>query len=462
LKYNEKHIKIKNICSSQTKEERISINNIYSNSLRATFSTVSVRTGTDSSSEQALRKRIVFLLGLLLLTRIGVYVPMSSKIDLTAFTGAVESGWSGGYIEALTGGSISKAGLFSLGIVPFINASIFMQLMTSLFPNLKKLSRDEGVSGRRKFLQYQKLLTLFFSIILAYGQLNYIQPFVTESSAYWLLENSIVLATGAIILTFLSDEIDKLKLGNGTSILIFSNILSAIPLFSEFRSDQIFENLFKNILILLGLFILTILGIVYVQEAEMKIPINYTSRLSTKLTQINTKSYLPLKVNATGVMPIIFASSILALPEALSQLTDNKFFKNLSITLNNSNSVYTFYTLLFIFLFNYLYTLLQLDPDAVSDNLKKSGASISAIRPGKTTIRYLERKLVLMSILGSAFLGILALAPSFLETLSGLLIFRGFGGSSILILVGVATDFARKFRAEKLMQTYNERNNFYT
>jgi len=194
----------------------------------------------------------------------------------------------------------------------------------------------------------------------------------------------------------------------------------------------------------------------------MKIPINYTSRLSSKLTQINTKSYLPLKVNATGVMPIIFASSVLALPEVLARITDDKVLKNISTTLKSSGSIYTFYTLFFIFLFNYLYTLLQLDPDMVSDSLKKSGASISGVRPGKTTIDYLERKLVLMSILGSAFLGILASTPSFLETLTGLLLFRGFGGSSILILVGVATDFARRLRAEKLMQGYTERNNFYT
>jgi preprotein translocase SecY subunit len=365
-----------------------------------------------------------------------------------------------GYIDALTGGSISKASLFSLGIVPYINASIVMQIMTSLVPSLKRLSQDEGVSGRRKFLQYQKLLTLSFALFLALGQLNYIRPFVTECSIYWIFENSIVLATGAIILTFLSDEIDRLKLGNGTSLLIFSNILSTLPSFAGFEFDEVSGTLLENILLLFGSFILAILGIVYVQEAEMKIPINYISRLYSKQTEINTKSFLPLKVNATGVMPIIFASSILALPQVFSRLTDNRLIKDISTTLNASGPVYSLYTLVLIFLFNYLYTLLQLDPCTVSDNLKKSGASISAIRPGKTTIDFLERKLVLMSILGSAFLGVLASTPTILENLTGLIIFRGLGGSSILILVGVATDFARRFRAEKLMQGYTESNDF--
>merc|ERR1711998_158534 len=314
----------------------------------------------------ALKKRLILLLTLLLLSRLGVYVPLSSKIDITAFTGAIKSEWGVGYIDALTGGSISKASIFSLGIVPFINASIVMQILTSLIPNLKKLSQDEGVAGRRKFLQYQKLLTLSFALFLALGQLNYIRPFVTECSIYWIFENSIVLATGAIILTFLSEEIDKLKLGNGTSLLIFSNILSTLPSFAEFELDEVSATLLKNIFLLIGSFMLAILGIVYVQEAEMKIPINYTSRFYSEQTEMDTKSFLPLKVNATGVMPIIFASSILALPEVFSRLTDIRLIKNISTTLNASNSVYGFYALVFIFLFNYLYTLLQLDPCTVS------------------------------------------------------------------------------------------------
>merc|ERR1711998_181598 len=314
----------------------------------------------------ALKKRLILLLTFLLLSRLGVYVPLSSKIDITAFIGAIKSEWGVGYIDALTGGSINKASLFSLGIVPFINASIVMQIMASLIPSLKKLSQDEGVSGRRKFLQYQKLLTLSFALFLALGQLNYIRPFVTECSIYWIFENSIVLATGAIILTFLSEEIDKLKLGNGTSLLIFSNILSTLPSFAEFELDEVSATLLKNIFLLIGSFMLAILGIVYVQEAEMKIPINYTSRFYSEQTEMDTKSFLPLKVNATGVMPIIFASSILALPEVFSRLTDIRLIKNISTTLNASNSVYGFYALVFIFLFNYLYTLLQLDPCTVS------------------------------------------------------------------------------------------------
>jgi preprotein translocase SecY subunit len=414
-----------------------------------------------SRASPRLRKRLFLLVGLILVSRMGVYIPVSPKIDTTAVTETLETGAGfTTYIDALTGGSIAKAGLFSLGIVPFINASIIMQLMTSVFPQLKKLSRDEGTSGRQKFLQYQKIVTLFFALVQAILQLTYIRPFVTNFDTFWLFENSIVLATGAIALTFLADEIDKLKLGNGTSILIFTNILSTTPDFFPPNRENFSYNRVTSLIFISGSLLLTILGIVFVQEAEMKLPINYTSRFSGEMGRINRKSYLPFKVNATGVMPIIFASSLLSFPDSLSRLSDNAILRNLSVTLRSNPSIYFCYTLAFIFLFNYLYTLLQFDPNAVSENLKKNGASISLIRPGKMTADYLERTLVLMSILGSAFLGALALVPSYLETLTGSIIFRGLGGSSILILVGVATDFARRLRAERLMLGYRRSTDF--
>jgi preprotein translocase SecY subunit len=368
-----------------------------------------------------------------------------------------------GYIDALTGGSISKVGLFSLGIVPYINASIVMQLMTVALPNLKRLQRDEGPSGRQKFSQYQKIVTLLFSLVQAIGQLNSTRPFVTEFSLYWLLENSIVLAAGAMILTFAANEIDKFKLGNGTSILIFANILSSLPNSLGATLQQSMGNDPRNTVIFLTTFLVTVLGIVYVQEAERKIPINYASMYSSTPTgTIGRSSYLPFKVNATGVMPIIFASSLLALPSTVARFSDNDLIQKFALSLSPNNFLYTCYDVGLIFFFNYFYTLLQFDPYEVADNLKKSGASLPAVRPGKATAKYLEGTLVRMSVLGSAFLGLLALTPSAVEAATGLTALRGFGGTSILILVGVATDSARRFRAETLMEKYDEIDNYPT
>lgn len=418
--------------------------------------------GFYNENDPSLIRRLGTLLWILTLSRVGVYIPVSNLIDTKAFGEALEStGGLMGYIDALTGGSVSKVGLFSLGIVPFINASIVMQLMTSVFPSLKKIQRDEGPAGRQKFSQYQKILTLVFALAQGSGQLNYLRPLVSDFSTYWLFENTMALATGALILTFFANEIDKLKLGNGTSILIFANILSSMPTFLgttllDLKAAEI--NKWGDLL----LFISTILGIVYVQEAERKIPINYASRYSGSINgAMGRTSYLPFKVNATGVMPIIFASSLLSLPATVSRFANNDFIQKVAVSLSPDRPLYTAYNVGLIFLFNYFYTFIQFEPNEVAENLNKSSASIPAVRPGKATAEYLEGVLIRMSVLGSVFLGLLALAPSILETVTGVSRFRGFGGTSILILVGVATDFTRRLRAEKLMEKYKDLDKFY-
>jgi len=265
------------------------------------------------------------------------------------------------------------------------------------------LQRDEGPTGRQKFSQYQKVVALIFSLVQAFGELNFLRPFVSDYSPYWLFENTVVLATGAMILTFLANEIDKLKLGNGTSLFIFTNILSALPNTLGATLLQTSAKEPKNVAIFLGSFLATVLGIVYVQEAERKIPINYASR-STLGRSMGRTSYLPLKVNATGVLPIIFASSLLAVPASASRFSDNETIQKLGLALSPSSPLYTPYNIGLILFFNYFYTLLQFEPNEVAQNLKKSGASIPLIRPGKSTADYLEGTLVRMSVWGQFFL----------------------------------------------------------
>jgi preprotein translocase subunit SecY len=264
------------------------------------------------------------------------------------------------------------------------------------------------------------------------------------------------LSTGAMILTFLSSEIDKLKIGNGTSLLVFVSILSAVPATFASNFRDILAEDSKIIPILLFLILVTILGVVYVQEAERKIPINYASQYSGSITRTNTQtSYLPFKVNATGVMPIIFASSLLALPSNISRFSDIEFLQNFASNLNPSSPTYIFYNVGMIYLFNYFYTFIQFKPNDLSENLKKSGASVPTVRPGKTMAIYFERTLTRLSLLGSAFLSVLAISPIVTATF-GLTSFSGFGATSIIILVGVSTDFTRRLRAEKILEEYRE------
>lgn len=405
-----------------------------------------------------LPKKLLIMLGLVALSRLGVYIRVPG-VDVAKFEQSIQGGGLLGYIDALSGGSISKVGVFSLGIVPYINASIILQLLATSFPSLKKLQREEGPQGRARFQLYQKLAALVFAIAQSVGQLTYIRPYVTDFGFDWLLVNSISLTAGAMILVHIADTITELKLGNGTSVLIFANIASALPTSVGAALTQAASKDSANVAIYAGAFFLTTLGIVYVQEAERKIPMNYASRYRN--SALSRQSYLPFKVNATGVMPVIFSSSLLALPTALARYANWKPVEAVAAALNPSGPLYLPTNIALIIGFNYYYTFLQLDPKDLADQLKRQGASIPAVRPGKATAAYVSGTLERMSILGSAFLGALAAAPPLVELFTKLQAFRGFAGTSVLILVGVATDTARKVRAEQAMQKYKDVDRLY-
>ncbi|GFR48827.1 hypothetical protein Agub_g10780 [Astrephomene gubernaculifera] len=405
-----------------------------------------------------LPKKLGGLLALLLLSRVGVYIRLPG-VDVDAFANSLTNSGLLGYIDTLSGGSISKVGLFSLGIIPYINASIVLQLFTAAFPSLKKLQRDEGAQGRAKFQYYQKLLAFAFAIFQAAGQLFYIRPYVEDFTPAWLAGSSCALVAGALALVYIADTISELKLGNGTSVLIFANIASALPasvgqLMSQSGSEDP-----ANLAIFAGAFALTTLGIIYVQEAERRIPVNYSNRYSS--SNLARQSYLPFKVNATGVMPLIFASSILALPAALARYTDSASLEEFARSVGPGGLLYVPFNVALIVFFNYYYTFLQLEPKDLAEQLKKSGAAIPAIRPGKQTAEYVTRTLTRMSLLGSVFLGALAAAPAAVEAVTHLTAFRGFAGTSVLIMVGVATDTARRIRAEQAMAKYQDVDKLY-
>lgn len=315
--------------------------------------------GTPGSG--GLPAKLAALVALVVFSRVGVYERLPG-VDVDAFGASLRSGGLLGYIDTLSGGSISRVGLFSLGIVPYINASIVLQLLATAFPSLKKLQREEGPQGQARFQLYQKLLALVFAVAQAAGQLSYVRPFVDDWSPQWALASGASLVAGAMVLVHVADTISELKIGNGTSVLITANIASSLPTSigaaltqaadkgaaakaglaaassaatSSSSADaaataaEALASADKLSLALYGLsFLATTLGVVYVQEAERKIPINYASRYRAPVGRagggggaggLSRASYLPFKVNATGVMPVIFASTLLSLPSGLAR-----------------------------------------------------------------------------------------------------------------------------------------------
>lgn len=305
---------------------------------------------------------------------------------------------------------------------------------------------------------------LAFAIVQAVGQCLYVRPFVEDFTPMWLFEQSCALTAGAMILMYIGELLNEIKLGNGTSLLIFSNIVSALPssigqtvTLAQQKGDA------ESVLpVFFGAFALTTLGIVYVQEAERKIPMNYSTRFNAG--GLAKSSYLPFKVNSAGVMPIIFASSLLALPATLTRFTDNGAVVGVARFLSPGGGAgYVPVNVALICFFNYFYTFLQLEPKDVAEQLKRQGASIPGVRPGAATRDYITRVLERLSLLGSVFLGLLALTPGAVEQVTGLQTFRGFAGTSLLILVGVATDSARKVRSELVMESYDTKlDEFYS
>ncbi|KAJ6923547.1 preprotein translocase subunit SCY1 [Populus alba x Populus x berolinensis] len=407
------------------------------------------------------------LLGFLVVSRLGIYIPLGG-VNREAFAGNLDQNSLLSTLDSFSGGGIGRLGIFSLGIVPFINAQIVFQLLAQIYPKLQDLQKKEGEAGRKKILQYTRYASVGFAIVQAIGQVLYLRPFVDDFSTQWVLTSVTLLTLGSVFTTYIGERISDLKLGNGTSLLIFTSIISYLPAsFGQTAAQAIQDGNYVGLGTIIFSFFLLVLGIVYVQkqnvneykdqgfqEAERKIPLNYASRYTSSSGGLQKSAYLPFKVNSSGVMPIIFSTSSLALPGTLARFTGISALKKAALTLNPGGSFYLPTNILLIAFFNYYYTFLQLDPDDVSEQLKRQGASIPLVRPGKSTAAFLKTVLSRISVLGSTFLAILAAGPSVIEQISHLTAFRGFAGTSVLILVGCATDTARKVQAEIISQKY--------
>ena len=409
-----------------------------------------------------LRGRLLVTVGILILVRLGIFLPVPG-IDRPKFAEAISGNNSiFGLLDIFSGRGLSTLGIFALGILPFINASIIIQLLTAAVPSLENLQKNEGEAGRRKISQITRYVTVGWAIIqsVAFSAL-FLQQFALNPGPIFVAETAIALTAGSMFVMWASELITERGIGNGASLLIFVNIVASLPKALGDTIDLVQvggREIVGRVIVLLLVFMLTIVGIVFVQEGMRRIPIISARRQVGRKVLAEQRSYLPLRLNSGGVMPIIFAAAILSLPLLVANFTKNPELSNIVNRYLSPGGqepwVYALVYLISIVFFSYFYSSLILNPVDVAQNLKKMGSSIPGIRPGKATSEYIERVTNRLTFLGAIFLGLVAIIPTAVESALKVPTFKGLGATSLLILVGVAIDTAKQIQTYVISQRY--------
>jgi len=409
-----------------------------------------------------LRNRVLITLGLLLLVRLGIYIPVPG-IDRVAFQDFIARGGQLiGFLDIFTGGGISTLGVFGLGILPYINASIILQLLTSAIPQLEDLQKNEGEAGRRKIAQYTRYVALGWGILQSIVFALILRPYATAgtSELVFVAQTAVALVSGSMVVMWISEVITERGIGQGASLVIYLNIVATLPraLGSTVELAQSGDrSTVGGIVVLVAVFLLTIVGIVCVEEGNRRIPIVSAKRQVGGASLSARQSYLPLKLNAGGVMPIIFASAVVFLPLTLANVTSNPLLIRLAGYLSPNSSIPWLYALVFFALilgFSYFYASLTVNPVDIATNLKRGGVAIPGVRPGSATANYLGGVQNRLTLLGGLFLGAVAIIPSAVEGALQVRTFQGLGATSLLILVGVAIDTAKQVQTYVISQRY--------
>lgn len=407
------------------------------------------------NNQNELYRKILITFILLIFARLGIFIPIPG-IDHDSFYSNVQQNTFINFLNIFSGGGFSTIGIFALGIVPYINSSIFIQLLTKMMPRLEKVQKEEGESGRQKITQITRYLTLTWAILQSIAISLWVRPYVFNWNLQFILDCSLTLSTGSLIIMWFSELITEYGIGNGPSLLIFQNIISSIP---KNIKSYILQNsnsvTISEILTLTSLLILMLFITILIQEGTRKVSI-ISARQLTNNNEIGSKSYIPLKLNPGGVMPIVFASAAITFTSYLQEiLRNNTLFPPIILKIMFSSPLYfTLYGILII-VFSYFYSSLILNPKDIAKNLKKMSASIPSIRPGNNTIKHLKEILDRLTLLGSMFLFLIALFPSIITTIVPITAFKGLGATSLLILVGVAIDTTKQIQTYIISKQYN-------
>jgi preprotein translocase subunit SecY len=433
-----------------------------------------------------LRKRIGFTLALLAVYRLGGHIPTPgvNAEKLQQFFEQNKGSFLG-LVDMFSGGNIRRLTIFALGIMPYITASIILQLLTVVYEPLAKLQK-EGELGRKKITQWTRYLTVILSAVQSFGIAISLQKngdFVVHPGAGFTLMTMLTLTTGSAFIMWLGEQITERGVGNGMSLLIFAGIIAGLPrgvadLYDKVRNDAWGTFTFPAVVLLIALMILVVAFIVYVERSERRIPVQYAKRVVGRKVMGGQSTHLPLRVNAGGVMPVIFASSILTMPQMIGQgLKDNRYFGPLLHAMGWGEPLYTLLYAVGIIFFAYFYVSIVFNPNEVADNMRKYGGFVPGIRPGKRTADHINEILTRITLVGALYLIIISFIPewmiagiklnhlpgalgTFFEHLptwvtGGLGVTFYFGGTSLLIVVGVAMDTVTQIEAQLIMRHYD-------
>ncbi len=414
-----------------------------------------------------LSRRIFITLGFLALYRVGIYVPTPgiNSAALAEFFTKMQSTLFGMW-DLFAGGALSQASVFALGIMPYVTASIIIQMLVPVVPYLEKLSKDEGEEGRRKIVQYTRYGTIFISIIQAIGIARVLESpgafggivMVNSPGWYFRLMTVITMTAGTTFIMWIGEQISEKGIGNGISLIIFAGIVARSPR-DVVRTLDLVRNRQMNLFLLIFIIIFVIAivaGVVLITQAQRRIPVQYAKRVIGRRVYGGQSTYIPLRVNQAGVIPIIFAVSIMQFPQTISMFfghnTESKFFQILSfISLSKPLGMFI-YAVLIIF-FTYFYTAMTFNPTEMAENIKKYGGFVPGMKPGRTTADYFEKIMSRIALPGGIFLAVIALLPMILERKLNLPFY--FGGTSLLIVVGVALDTMGQLESHLLMRQYS-------
>lgn len=404
-----------------------------------------------------LRNRLLFTLLILFIFKVGTVIRIPGTENITENLGFLE------LINAMGGGALKEFSIFSLGVMPYITASIIIELLSmDIIPYLSELNK-QGYTGRQKKNQ----ITRYIGLILAFAQgIAYSFAFLGSGTTVMeYLRVATIMTAGTAFLLWLGDQITQKGIGNGISLIIMAGILATIPTmfidaFNELVSFTSAQSIFLGIvsyLVFISIYLLIVVGIIFVQEAERRLPIQYANKTTSSYSKEQT--YMPLKLNSGGVVPVIFASSVIAIPATIAQFIKNDSFTLFVNKYLNYNTVpgFTLYILLILF-FAYFYVFLQINPEQLSEDLQKNGGYIPGIKPGNETRKYIKQVLSRITVVGAIFLAIIAGLPIIFTNLSGLPSSITIGGTGLLIVVGVALETYKQLESSLVSRNYKKTN----
>jgi len=409
-----------------------------------------------------LKKRILYTLGLLIVYRIGVHVP-TPGIDSVALASffAQAKGTLLGLFDMFSGGALERLSVFALGIMPYISASIILQLLTVTIPHLERLSK-EGEQGRKKITQYTRYGTILLSVIQGFGISIGLEKMTSPGGApvviipgwAFRLMTVMTLTAGTAFIMWLGEQITERGIGNGISLIIFAGIVARMPIAigNTFRLLTTGEMGLFVVLILVVLMIGVIAFIIYMEQGQRRISVQYAKRVVGRKMYGGQSTHLPLKVNTSGVIPPIFASSIIMFPATLASFIAVPWMQSVASAMRPGNIAYETLYVGFIFFFCYFYTAITFNPADVADNMKKQGGYIPGIRPGKRTADYIDRVLTRITLGGAIYVSAVCVLPSVLMTKFNVPFY--FGGTALLIVVGVAVDTIQQIESHMLTRHY--------